>query len=197
MVITNRIRRHTGLQDALDVVCRGRSIDHGRDHKVTFDPCCGRGMCDLPLLALQGATHPPFRAHRPLAFIAVDVEIEPTIEWRQLSRKRGYEEQRLTPNLEHRDRSRVTRAAYAVDIWPIIGFRVAVKVVGGWENEDNDEGPGSVEEDGTWNDGGVASGRVVNLRPVETMNPYHRQYGYTEDNPHVTGTCRRRSSPSR
>jgi len=53
---------------------------------------------------------------------------------------------------------------------PSIGLNKAVMVVGGC-----DGGPRGVREGesetgvGTWNDGGVASGRVVNRIPVETV----------------------------
>lgn len=67
------------------------------------------------------------------------------------------------------DRSRETRAEYAPDIWPSIGLKRAVIVVGGcdgapWANNDGWVG----EDDGSWNDGGVASGSVVKRIPVET-----------------------------
>lgn len=66
---------------------------------------------------------------------------------------------------EASDKSRDTRATYAPVIWPSMGLNNAVIVVGGCDGsrmwvED-------VESD-IWEDGGVASGSVVNRMPVET-----------------------------
>ena len=60
-------------------------------------------------------------------------------------------------------------AAYAPDMCPSIGLNKAVIEVGGCDGvyEEDEE---RVEEaaEGSWNEGGVASGSVVNRIPVET-----------------------------
>jgi hypothetical protein len=70
-----------------------------------------------------------------------------------------------------RERSLDTCAVYAPDMWPIIGLKSAVIVVGGsdtgegeGENGEDVDGGGSVDDD----DNG-ASGNVVNRMPVDTV----------------------------
>lgn len=72
---------------------------------------------------------------------------------------------------EQRERSRETRAAYAPDMWPIMGLKRAVIVVGGCEGDAGGGGGGvgeSGDSGGSWKEGGVASGKVVKRMPVET-----------------------------
>jgi hypothetical protein len=75
----------------------------------------------------------------------------------------------LKSKREHNARSRDTRAAYAPDIWPIIGLNRAVIVVGG-EGGPRGDAIDSADDEfpSTWNDGGVASGSVVKRMPVDT-----------------------------
>jgi len=78
-----------------------------------------------------------------------------------------------------RERSLDTCAVYAPDMWPIIGLKSAVMVVGGSttpdaeveeeeglevEVEDDDDGDGCVVDSSS----GVVSGKVVNRIPVDT-----------------------------
>ena len=76
-----------------------------------------------------------------------------------------------------RERSLDTCAVYAPDMWPIIGLKSAVIVVGGSETEEGD-GDGA-EENGEDGDGGGsdddgASGKVVNRMPVDTVSQTSR-----------------------
>jgi len=63
---------------------------------------------------------------------------------------------------------------YAPDIWPIIGLKSAVIVVGGSEmgeegEEEEEENGGNGDGDGDdGSDGDGASGNVVNRMPVDT-----------------------------
>jgi len=89
------------------------------------------------------------------------------------------------------ERSLDTCAVYAPDMWPIMGLKSAVMVVGGskmeggeegavCDGDDDDDDDGSVEDSDEcgrgpgWNDGVAASGRVVNRMPVETTETYVR-----------------------
>ena len=71
-----------------------------------------------------------------------------------------------------RERSLDTCAVYAPDMWPIIGLKRAVIVVGGSETgeeereEYTDGDEISVDSDGDWV--AVVSGKVVNRIPVDT-----------------------------
>ena len=81
-----------------------------------------------------------------------------------------------------RERSLDTCAVYAPDIWPIIGLKSAVMVVGGSKTPDAEvtaveEEEGLLEGEVDDNDGdrcvadstsGVVSGKVVNRIPVDT-----------------------------
>jgi hypothetical protein len=74
-----------------------------------------------------------------------------------------------------RDRSLDTCAVYAPDIWPIIGLKSAVMVVGGSKMPDaelavvEEEVEVEVEvEDDADSSSGVVSGKVVNRIPVDT-----------------------------
>ena len=63
---------------------------------------------------------------------------------------------------------------YAPEMWPIMGLKSAVMVVAGWETWEEvlEEADGSAEVEesvGGWNEGGVASGRVVKRMPVDTV----------------------------
>jgi hypothetical protein len=80
-----------------------------------------------------------------------------------------------------RERSLDTRAVYAPDMWPIMGLKSAVMVVGGSERA-KEEGREVEEDDDDDNDGCAAdscsgggrvgvvimSGKVVNRIPVDT-----------------------------
>ena len=67
-----------------------------------------------------------------------------------------------------RERSLDTCAVYAPDMWPIIGLKRAVIVVGGSETE-SEEGADVDEESVDSVDWvAVVSGKVVNRMPVET-----------------------------
>lgn len=50
-----------------------------------------------------------------------------------------------------------------------MGLKSAVIVVGGWGGPFNFGIAGGKFEGGTWTDGGVASGSVVNRMPVDTV----------------------------
>jgi hypothetical protein len=70
-----------------------------------------------------------------------------------------------------RERSLDTCAVYVPDMWPIIGLKSAVIVVGGSETEDGgrEEGVDGDEESMDSDDRvAVVSGRVVNRIPVDT-----------------------------
>jgi hypothetical protein len=84
-----------------------------------------------------------------------------------------------------RERSRDTCAVYAPDMWPIMGLKRAVMVVGGSKPADAEvvtaeEGEGlevGVEDDGgdgcvSDSSSGVVSGKVVNRIPVDTVETY-------------------------
>lgn len=73
---------------------------------------------------------------------------------------------------------------YAPDMWPIMGLKSAVIVVGGsemgegegeerWLDGDCDDVSSTADDSScglvAWNDGAVASGRVVNRIPVDTV----------------------------
>ena len=73
------------------------------------------------------------------------------------------------------DRSLDTCAVYAPDMWPIIGLKSAVMVVGGSKpadvvEGDEEDGDGDDDGDGCVADSssGVVSGKVVNRIPVDT-----------------------------
>ena len=73
------------------------------------------------------------------------------------------------------DRSLDTCAVYAPDMWPIIGLKSAVMVVGGSKpgevaEGDEEDGDGDDDGDGCVADSssGVVSGNVVNRIPVDT-----------------------------
>ncbi len=80
-----------------------------------------------------------------------------------------------------RERSLDTCAVYAPDMWPIMGLKRAVMVVGGSKPADAEvvaeEGEGlevEVEDDGgdgcdSDSSSGVVSGKVVNRIPVDTV----------------------------
>jgi hypothetical protein len=71
-----------------------------------------------------------------------------------------------------RERSLDTCAVYAPDMWPIIGLKRAVIVVGGSETgeEEREEGADGDEKSVADSDDWVAvvSGNVVNRMPVDT-----------------------------
>ena len=71
-----------------------------------------------------------------------------------------------------RERSLDTCAVYAPDMWPIIGLRSAVIVVGGsdtGEGEGEEENGEDVDGGGSVDDDNGASGNVVNRMPVDTV----------------------------
>ena len=71
-----------------------------------------------------------------------------------------------------RERSLDTCAVYAPDMWPIIGLKSAVMVVGGSETPDaeveEEEGLDVEDDDVADSSSGVVSGNVVNRIPVDT-----------------------------
>lgn len=81
----------------------------------------------------------------------------------------------LKSNREDKERSFETRAVYALDIWPSIGLKRAVIVVGGCKGSARGKAEGvrggvgdTPNSAGTWKDGRVASGNVVKRIPVDT-----------------------------
>ena len=75
-----------------------------------------------------------------------------------------------------RERSLDTCAVYAPDMWPIMGLKSAVMVVGGSETVEEEGVDAEVEDDGWVADsssgrsgvGAIMSGKVVNRIPVDT-----------------------------